>query len=132
MRALVPQRFRWARGAFAGYRRARARRPVSGRSSRLWLQIGSRCYRTLEVSPNSHAFRRFKRAGSRDGVAHQTDRRINAGAHVFSGIASALLKFGEIFLELGRIAVAIESAHDIHALDRRACDLDELLGVERL
>ena len=34
--------------------------------------------------------------------------------------------------ELGRVSVAIEPAHDIHALDRSACDLDELLGVEGL
>src|ERR1700757_5106043 len=70
--------------------------------------------------------------GARDGIGHQADCRIDAGADVFSGIAGAPLKFREIFLELGRIAIAIEPAHDIHAFHRWTCDLDELLGVERL
>jgi hypothetical protein len=72
------------------------------------------------------------RARALDRIRHQDDRGIDGRADVLAGIASLDLKIGEIGLEIGAVAIAIEATDDMDTLDRGPRDVDELPRVERL
>jgi Rap1a immunity proteins len=84
MRALVSQRFRWARGAFAGYRRARTRR-----SARSTMTASTRSFASYKAAPGPPRARCRLQARHEPTYALQQTTRTNWMRYSITSSASA-------------------------------------------